>query len=134
MPHENARRRGFTLIELMFADAITHIKTIRIGIERFCTNNFSYPVVITAIATCLPNNCVDPWGNAYICLNIINGGSEIEAHVSEDKKLNPISSLYDLYSIGKDGKTQKRLDNKDSVDDIVMASDGAFVGLPRIFN
>lgn len=41
----------------------------------------------------------------------------------------PINSDYDLYSKGKDGKSQKPLTAAASRDDIVRAGNGAFVGL-----
>ena len=112
--------------------AITDITTIQTSIERFYTNNFSYPAALTDIPD-LPHNGVDPWGNAYVYLNIKDGGPGIKGSVRKDKKLNPINTLYDLYSKGKDGVSKKQLDNKDSVDDIVMARDGGFIGLSSDF-
>jgi general secretion pathway protein G len=153
-----SEKGGFTLIELLFAlaivsvlsaiaipvyqtnisksetnHAINDIKAIEICIERFYTENFSYPADLAEIASCLPNNGIDPWGNAYIYLNIIDGGPGIKGQVRKDKRLNPINTNFDLYSKGKDGKSKKQLDNKDSVDDIVLARDGAFVGISADF-
>ena len=45
----------------------------------------------------------------------------------------PLNSLYDLYSIGKDGKSVPPLTAKASWDDIIMANDGGFVGLAKDF-
>ena len=47
----------------------------------------------------------------------------------KDRFLVPINSTYDLYSVGKDGKTVAALTAKASKDDIVRANDGAFIGL-----
>lgn len=151
------RSNGFTLLELLivlaiigvlsgiavpfynsFIDesknttAISDITTIQSSIERFYSNNFSYPTALTDIAN-LPHNGIDPWGNAYVYLNIKDGGPGVKGDVRKDKKLNPINTLYDLYSKGKDGVSKKQLDNKDSVDDIVMARDGSFIGLSSDF-
>ncbi len=41
----------------------------------------------------------------------------------------PINSTYDLYSMGKDGKTVVALTAKASRDDVVRANDGGFIGL-----
>lgn len=158
MFRKNCGGHGFTLVELLFSlmiigvlsaiaipayngyidktknkTAISEITFIQICIERFFTENFQYPPTITDIALCLPNNGIDPWGNAYVYLNIIDGGNGIKGQVRKDKKLNPINSLYDLYSMGKDGKTKKQLDNKESVDDVVLARDGGFIGLSSDF-
>jgi general secretion pathway protein G len=109
--------------------AMTDIQNIRSIIDRYYIENSSYPTTIADIAANLPNGGRDPWGNTYVYLNIINGGNGIKGDVRKDKKENPINSLYDLYSMGKNGKTKKQLDNKDSVDDIILARDGAFIGL-----
>lgn len=109
--------------------AMADIQVIRTIIDRYFIENSNYPTTITDIAQSLPNSGRDPWGNAYIYLNIINGGNGIKGVVRKDKKENPINSLYDLYSMGKDGRSKTQLDNKDSVDDIILARDGAFIGL-----
>lgn len=151
------RSNGFTLLELLIVlaiigvlsgiavpfynasideskntTAITDITTIQSSIERFYTNNFNYPAALTDIPD-LPHNGIDPWGNAYVYLNIKDGGPGIKGNVRKDKKLNPINTLYDLYSKGKNGVSKKQLDNKESVDDIVLARDGSFIGLSSDF-
>lgn len=109
--------------------AMTDIQNIRSIIDRYFIENSSYPATIADIAASLSNSGRGHWGNAYNYLNIINGGNGIKGAVRKDTKENPINSLYDLYSMGKNGKTKKQLDNKDSVDDIILARDGAFIGL-----
>lgn len=153
-----AEKGGFTLIELMLAMAIVSILTavavpmysdyvkksnnnkaiadlnmIQLCIERFYSIGFTYPNTLADIAPCLPNKGLDPWAHSYQYLNIIDGGPGIKGQVRKDKKLNPINTLYDLYSMGADGKTKKQLDNKDSVDDIVIARDGGFIGVSADF-
>ncbi|MGH7260378.1 MAG: type IV pilin protein [Nitrospiraceae bacterium] len=51
----------------------------------------------------------------------------------KDRFLKPVSSDYDLYSMGPDGQCKENLNHKDSRDDIVRASDGAFVGVAENF-
>ena len=41
----------------------------------------------------------------------------------------PVNSDYDLYSMGRDGKSNAPFTAKMSRDDIVRANDGQFVGL-----
>jgi general secretion pathway protein G len=40
-----------------------------------------------------------------------------------------LNTDYDLYSMGKDGKTKGPLTAKDSHDDVIRANDGRFIGL-----
>lgn len=51
----------------------------------------------------------------------------------KDRFLKPITSDYDLYSMGVDGETTENLNAKQSLDDIIRASDGAYVGLAADF-
>jgi general secretion pathway protein G len=47
----------------------------------------------------------------------------------KDHSLHPINSDYDLFSVGKDGKSTAALTAKISQDDIVRANNGGYVGL-----
>jgi general secretion pathway protein G len=49
----------------------------------------------------------------------------------KDKQLQPINTDYDLYSVGKDGDSVAPLTAKKSLDDIVRAGEGAYVGLAK---
>ena len=72
----------------------------------------------------------DPWGNPYRYLNI---ATAIPGHVRKDRFLVPLNSDYDLYSMGKDGESQPPITSAKSRDDILRASNGAFIGLASDF-
>jgi general secretion pathway protein G len=167
------RDKGFTLLEILFStmivgvlsaiaipvynghldkmhinNAIADINFIQICIERYHTETFRYPPTISEITSCLPNSGLDPWGKAYVYLNLIDdepgnkglkgadkpkGDDKGDDKKRKDHKENPINTLYDLYSKGKDGLSKQQLDNKESVDDVVLAHDGAFIGLASNF-
>lgn len=55
-------------------------------------------------------------------------GGNSEAKPRKDRNLVPINTDYDLYSMGPDGKTNVPLTSSAGRDDIVRASDGAFIG------
>ncbi len=74
----------------------------------------------------------DPWGHDYQYLNLFDSKGNGQAR--KDKKLAPLNSDFDLYSIGADGDTAASLVNKASRDDIVRARDGGFVGLASDFD
>jgi len=142
---------GFTLIELVIAIAIASIlatvsvqaytgyvedtrvkkaigdiKLIEVILERHRTDAGRYPDNIAIFGDMIPT---DPWGNAYVYLNIENGGKNIKGKVRKDKNLTPLNSDYDLYSAGKDGASKLPLPPKVSHDDVIRASNGAYTGL-----
>jgi general secretion pathway protein G len=73
---------------------------------------------------------LDPWGAPYQYLRY-EGADENQQR--KDRFLKPINSTYDLYSKGADGETQKQLTAPVSLDDIVRANDGGFIGLAAKF-
>jgi general secretion pathway protein G len=71
---------------------------------------------------------LDPYGNAFQYLNFANeppGWPDCR----RDGVDKPLSLDYDLYSMGADGVTNKKLNHANSLDDIVRARSGAFVDL-----
>ncbi|WP_045226885.1 type IV pilin protein [Methyloterricola oryzae] len=157
-PQGRPPQSGFTLQEIMMALAVVAVLTaialpayrgytdkarnkaaigdllkIQTQIQEFYTEQFRYPTNLAEIASRLPNGGNDPWGRPYVYLNIANGGPSIMGSVRKDHALNPINSDYDLYSKGKNGLTQVQITNQNSVDDIIRARDGGFVGLSSDF-
>jgi len=149
---KRGRQRGFTLIELVLVCAVT-VTVTAIAVPAY--NEALYAArVVSAVAEIrgllqdiqrwevlngrLPGdlaeagivNAVDPWGSAYEYLQI-SGGGKGKGNVRKDHKLNPINSDYDLYSIGRDHSTKTQISNKDSLDDVIRANDGGYVGLAR---
>jgi general secretion pathway protein G len=76
-------------------------------------------------------NAIDPWGNPYVYVNL----TAIKGHgkARKDRKLNPLNSDFDLYSMGKNGVTKPQITNRDSLDDVLRANDGAFIDLASKF-
>lgn len=64
-------------------------------------------------------NFLDPWGRPYVYQTV----------ATRTRAGNPINTDYDLYSMGKDGKTAQDLNNPLSQDDIIRAGDGKYKGL-----
>ena len=145
------RYLGFTLMELLVAlalvgtiasiavpayykyvdranivDAAVDIRTIEQIIARYEAREGELP---DSLADAGAGGFIDPWGNPYQYLRIEGAGLKGKGALRKDKKLNPINSDYDLYSMGKDGESKKPLTAKASHDDIVRAANGAFVGL-----
>ena len=143
---------GFTLIELMIAiailgvlvaiaapnfisyrykaqiaAAISEIKLIEKAISIHVADGNDLPDSLSDIGK---DQIIDPWGNPYRYLRL-DGGTDpgLNGKRRRDKSANPVNSDYDLYSMGKDGKTAAQFTAKKARDDIVRANDGAYYGL-----
>jgi general secretion pathway protein G len=68
---------------------------------------------------------LDPWGRPYVYYNVEANG---RGGARKDRRLNPLNTDFDLYSLGPDGKTKPQVGQKDSLDDVIRASNGRFVG------
>lgn len=148
------RRRsvvGFSLVELMIAvaivgilaaiaypmyqdyrervnrtQAIADIRDIENMIARYQATTDQLPDSLADIGQA---GRLDPWGHAYEYLRIAGAGLHGNGKLRKDRNLVPLNTDYDLYSDGKDGKSQTPLTAQASRDDIVRANNGQFVGL-----
>jgi general secretion pathway protein G len=111
------------------AKAAADIAVTQFDLSFYTSTNGSLPDSLDALGR---GPILDPWGHPYGYLNyatIASGHGEQR----KDRFLVPINSTYDLYSMGKDGKTKAPLTAQDSRDDIIRASDGLFIGLASDF-
>jgi general secretion pathway protein G len=153
--HDIAGSRGFTVIELMIVigifgvlvslavgkysdyrerirvnQAVTEIAALSVTISQYALdNNRTLPDTLADIRA---DGKLDPWGRPYRYFNL--SSHKGNGYARKDKKLNPLNSDFDLYSMGKDGKSQSSLMAKTSRDDIVRARDGRFIGLAQDFD
>ena len=146
--------RGFTLLELMFAVAVIAIlATLAVGqfskyidrsksaaaqadialmemqILRYRNNNNALPDALAQIGE---GAFLDPWQRPYYYTKL-EGVKGSKGSARKDKKLNPLNSDYDLFSAGKNGVFKTQVSQKDSLDDVIRARDGAYIGLAEDF-
>jgi general secretion pathway protein G len=146
------KHRGFTLLELIviivimgilsgiayplytqyidsskIARAGVDIQNISAGISTYLVDHGQYPASLAAAGY---TTLRDPWGNPYNYLIISTAKI---GDMRKDKFLVPINTDYDLYSMGKDGKTAAPLTAKNSRDDIIRANNGVYIGLASDF-
>lgn len=93
-------------------------------IEKFYVTHNRFPVDLSEIGQ---KNRRDPWGNPYYYTNVTTAQNKNIAR--KDKNLTPVNSDFDLFSAGKDKKTQQPFTAAVSQDDIVRCNNGSYIGL-----
>ncbi|MBL0121734.1 MAG: prepilin-type N-terminal cleavage/methylation domain-containing protein [Betaproteobacteria bacterium] len=112
------------------AQAVTDIGGMSMIIVKYMDdNNYTPP---DDLATVKMDGRLDPWGRPYMFTNLV--GVKGKGTSRKDKKLNPLNSDFDLYSVGKDGDSKLPLSPKVSQDDVIRARDGQFIGLASEFD
>jgi len=149
--HVRAIHSGFTLIELLItlavaallyaiaapayrsyvvktqnSQAIVDISSLSAMIERYRSNNGDdLPGTLADLGVTLPK---DPWGHSYV-YTPLEGIKANPGNARWDKNLKPINIDFDLYSDGADGQTKRKITQSESLDDIIRANGGAYVGV-----
>ena len=107
------------------AVAIADLKTIEAAIFNFFADNAAMPDTLAQVGM---GNFLDPWGNRYAYLRIHGGDGKGKGKLRKDHFMVPVNTDFDLYSIGKDGKSSSPFTAKGSQDDIVRAYNGGYCG------
>jgi general secretion pathway protein G len=99
------------------------IQMMSVAIDAYRLGHSVYPATLADVKQ---GGRLDPWGYPYEYLRMVppkfNGARK-------DKSLHPLNSDYDLYSVGKDGKSNLPITAQASHDDIIRANNGRYVGL-----
>jgi general secretion pathway protein G len=106
------------------ASTIAELNTIVKAIYIYQSNQGSFPDALDELDI---RDITDPWGRPYQYLNFKNVTGK--GQMRKDRFMVPINSDFDLYSMGRDGKTVTPLTAEASRDDIIYANDGGFIGL-----
>ncbi len=145
---------GFTLLELVFAVAVVAVLAIlavgqfskyidssksaaaqadialmEMQLLRYRNNNDN--ALPDTLAQIGQGEFLDPWQRPYHYTKL--EGVKGNGSARKDKKLNPLNSDYDLFSAGKNGVFKTQVSQKDSLDDVIRARDGAYIGLAADF-
>lgn len=108
-------------------EAVQHIAAMAAVIKTYWQDARAYPATLADIRMA---GVTDPWGRPYVYYNIEANG---KGGARKDHALNPLNTDFDLYSVGPDGKTKRQISQKDSLDDLIRARDGAFLGVAADF-
>jgi len=107
--------------------AVADIRTFSVDIYDYWTSHETLPESLADVGR---DKNTDPWGRRYQYLKIEGKKKkDIQGKWRKDRFMVPINSDFDLYSTGKDKKSQAPLTSKQSRDDIVRANNGTFIGL-----
>ena len=109
--------------------AMGDIKQIQFEIENYQSIRGGYPESLAQVNL---GDRLDPWGQPYVYFLIKQGKNKPKAGgARKDKNLVPLNSDYDLYSMGRDGKSVPPITGQPSWDDIIRANNGGFIGLAK---
>ena len=108
-------------------EAVQHIAAMAAAIKTYWQDARAYPATLADVQMA---GATDPWGRPYVYYNVEANG---KGGARKDHALNPLNTDFDLYSVGPDGKTKMQISQKDSLDDLIRASDGAFTGVAADF-
>jgi general secretion pathway protein G len=106
--------------------AVGDIGTISLQLYRWQLSTRSFPLTLAEAGI----NATDPWGRPYRYLRV--AGAPI-ANLRKDRNLVPINTDFDLYSVGPDGATAVPLTAAASLDDVVRANNGSYVGPAKAY-
>lgn len=113
--------------KIRISQAVQDITAISAAVSNYWMDNRAYPASLTDIGLA---GKLDPWGHPYVYYNIDANG---KGGARKDHALNPLNTDFDVYSAGADGLSKPQITQKDSLDDVLRASNGAFVGLASDF-
>ena len=117
----------YSLIEkARITRAISEIDTLQKEILGWQENRGTLPLNLEEIGR---KDLRDPWGNPYQYLNFDTIKGNGKGGKRKDHNLVPINEDFDLYSMGKDGKSKSPLTAKPSRDDIIRANNGSYIGI-----
>ena len=114
------------------AQAIAEIMELAVLLNEYRATYDSLPIKLAGIGR---RGLRDPWGKRYVYHRI----SDLIADPNDaleprkDRFLKPVNTDYDLYSKGADGRSRQDMNAGKSLDDIVRAFDGGFVGIGEDF-
>ena len=117
MPAYNGHEEKMRMVEVQKDFGIMELR-----IQQYFMKNGEYPTSLTEIGMLKE----DPWGNTYQYARM----SDQQGNGSVRKKTGevPVNRDFDLYSMGPDGDSESPLTATASVDDVVRADDGGYVG------
>lgn len=140
-------QRGFTLVEMVmvagimltlialaapsflsaltnarYARAVGDIYALQTDIQTYSSTNGKLPMTLGDVGRAAVR---DPWGMPYVYTNYAVAKN---SQIRKDHFRHPLNSDFDLFSSGPDKQWRPQITNTASLDDVVRASDGGYIG------
>jgi len=114
------------------AQAIAEILELDVLLKEYRATYDSIPLKLAAVGR---KGSKDPWGRNYVYERMaeLTFDRYDDLEPRKDRFLKPLNTDYDLYSRGADGRSRPSMNAPRSLDDVVRAFDGGFVGLGKDF-
>ncbi|HXG44876.1 MAG TPA: prepilin-type N-terminal cleavage/methylation domain-containing protein [Gemmatimonadales bacterium] len=107
------------------ARAVGDIRAIQADLMALESQGQPLPATLNAIGR---GTIRDPWGRPYVYVPF-PAGRRVPPGARRDRFLVPVNSTFDLYSLGRDGQSAPAFTAAPSLDDVVRANDGGYIGL-----
>lgn len=145
------KRRAFTIVEILATTVVVgilatvatmkykqHLEKVNISKTILELQGLTFQISVmdplpASLAEIGKGDLKDPWGNPYEYLRFDLSGGGDPPGARKDRSLHPLNSFFDLYSKGPDGRSNLPITSGPSRDDVIVASDGKFVGIAQAF-
>ena len=105
------------------ADVASDFAAIELKLETYFAAHGQYPATLVAVG----KDQDDPWGNALQYLDMASESGDTNKRKNASSQ--PINTDYDLYSKGPDGLSALSVTATISLDDVIRADNGGYIGI-----
>jgi general secretion pathway protein G len=113
-------RTKYTIDQAKTARAIGDLRALSADIQGYAASSQSLPATLGDIDRA---GMLDPWGRPYVYVVFAFGGTPRQDAFGID-----LNTDFDVYSNGPDGASALSLTSGSSLDDVLRANDGGFIG------
>jgi general secretion pathway protein G len=108
--------------------AVSRLTSLELCLDKYYAENGKYPESLAVIGKA---SLRDPWGRAFVYVPLSPDEKVRKETARKARGYRVINTDYDLYSPGKDGRTDPVINKERCWDDIVRAYNGSYAGVAR---
>jgi general secretion pathway protein G len=114
--------------DLQNTEAISRLTAIELSLDKYYAEYGAYPDSLARVGK---DSMKDPWGHPYVYLPLPAEEKLRYPVARRTREVRLVNSDYDLYSPGKDGRTDLCMNKERCWDDVVRAYNGSYTGLAK---